>query len=46
MVQLGDSEDREFYSHVDNIAAIPSSWSKFPTKENPLTLYKYASMEI
>ena len=43
---MGNSEDREFNSYVDNITPMYSSWSSFPTTDNPNTLYKYASVEI
>ena len=46
LFQLGESEDREFHSYVDNIKSMYSAWQDFPTEENPYTLYKYASMEI
>ena len=46
IVQFGNSVDREFNSFVDNITPQYSSWSNFPTDDNPLNLYKFASFEV
>ena len=45
-MQVGNSDDRYFTSHVDNIAPKFSSWSNYPSKEDPLSLYKFSSLEI
>ena len=44
-MQMGFSEDFTFieYSHT---LPIPSSWNKYPTKENPSRKYKFTSWEL
>ena len=44
-LQYGQATDYEFYSY--NLPPPkPSSWSDYPTRENPLGIFKYGSMEI
>ena len=45
-VQVGTVTEREYTSYLDNITPLYSSWNKFPTDQDPYSLYKYASFEI
>ena len=45
-MQVGNSDDRYFTSFVNNITPLFSSWSNYPTTLNPLSLYKFSSLEI
>ena len=44
--QYGDSADNYFNTYLPNKVNYPSSWSKFPTEEDPYTKYKFTSMEV
>ena len=44
-VQYGQQNDYEFYTFRMQ-PAVPSSWNKWPTPENPGSKFKYASIEI
>ena len=46
LVQFGFSTDTLFNSYDDNITPQYSAWNKFPTEQDPHSLYKYASVEI
>ena len=46
LVQLGYSTDTKFNSYDNVINPQYSAWTNFPTDENPLGLYKYASVEV
>ena len=43
--QFGYEEETEFYSYINKMPE-PSAWNKFPNKENPLTRYKFTSVEV
>ena len=45
MVQYGLSEDSIFYEFSKDRPQ-PSAWDKFPTSEDPLSKYKYVSLEL
>ena len=46
LVQLGYSTDTKFNSYDNVINPQYSSWTTFPTDEDPFSLYKYASVEV
>ena len=41
----GNVNEREFHTYL-NKDPEPSAWNKFPTVENPLTRYKFTSVEV
>ena len=43
-LQIGQSDLSKFYSESDAPGGGPTSWNQFPTAENPLARYKYASL--
>ena len=43
--QFGYSEDRNFYSYQSTLP-VASAWNKFPTLEDPLSRYKFTSVEV
>ena len=45
LFQLGYAEEVNFQS-LNFLPAKPSSWSKFPTPENPLNKYKFGSVNL
>ena len=45
VVKLGYSNEKEFYTYHRKLPEA-SAWNKFPTEENPLTRYKFTSVEI
>ena len=45
ILQYGVEDELEYFSFVTRSPAA-SAWNKFPTKEEPLTRYKFTSLEI
>lgn len=45
LFQFGYADEKEFYSYEMGLPQ-PSAWNKFPTKEQPLTRYKFSSLEV
>ena len=43
--QFGYSEDRNFYSFFSKVPEA-SAWNNFPTEKNPLSRYKFSSIEV
>ena len=46
LLQLGFADETEFYSVNTNDPPKFTSWTKFPTAEEPLNRYKFTSLEI
>lgn len=46
VVQYGVASETYFNEFKLAGTAFPSSWSKFPTEENPYSKYKFTSIEI
>ena len=46
LVQYGMSVEDYFNEFKHAGAAYPSSWTKYPTDEDPYTKYKFTSIEI
>ena len=45
VLQLGYSEERIFYSYHRKLPEA-SSWNIFPSEQNPLSRYKFTSVEV
>ena len=45
VLQVGYSEDYTYHEYTHYLPQ-PSSWNKFPTKEDPSRRYKFTSLEI
>ena len=45
-LQISGASEKFFNHYSPDKTQIPSSWNKFPTKENPNTRYKFTSMEV
>ena len=46
LVQLGYADETEFYSLKTTDPPKFTSWTNFPTPEEPLNKYKFASVEF
>ena len=44
--QLGNPSEKKFYSGSDSLYSDSTSWNIFPTEDNPLARYKYASLQF
>lgn len=44
-IQFGYEVETEFYTYLNKMPE-PSAWNKFPTTEDPLTRYKFTSVEV
>ena len=44
--QIGSAEESLFYGTSEDPDLIPSYWNKYPTAEDPTSLYKFTSAEI